>query len=122
MYTSVLHASLIVASTHNAIAFYHDMLEFPICPDRPDLGFPGIWLQVGSQQIHLLEVPNPDPTENRPAHGGRDRHIAIGITDLSQLMTKLDSHNINYTTSKSGRKALFFRDPDSNTLEFIQQS
>ena len=29
--------------------------------DRPDLGFPGAWLQLGAQQIHLLELDNPDP-------------------------------------------------------------
>ncbi len=31
-------------------------------------------------QIHLMELPNPDPTapEQRPEHGGRDRHICVG--------------------------------------------
>jgi hypothetical protein len=28
--------------------------------------------------IHLMELPNPDPLEGRPAHGGRDRHTCVG--------------------------------------------
>ena len=36
------------------------------------------WLML--TQIHLMELPNPDPTapEQRPEHGGRDRHICVG--------------------------------------------
>ena len=31
-------------------------------------------------QIHLMELPNPDPTDAdaRPTHGGRDRHVCVG--------------------------------------------
>ena len=34
-----------------------------------------------TDQIHLMQLPNPDPTTGRPAHGGRDRHT--GVTSLS---------------------------------------
>ena len=45
---------------------------------RPDLGYEGVWIDINTQQqIHLLALPNPDPTENRPPHGGHDRHAAI---------------------------------------------
>ena len=120
MYKSVLHASLIVSSTQKALVFYVDVLGFSIVPDRPDLGFPGAWLQVGEQQIHLLEVPNPDPVSNRPEHGGRDRHVAIAVTDFDSLIELLSSKKIPFTRSKSGRNALFCRDPDGNALEFIE--
>lgn len=31
--------------------------------------------------IHLMELPNPDPTElaARPGHGGRDRHMYAAL-------------------------------------------
>jgi glyoxylase I family protein len=116
-----IHASLITSNTPRSLHFYCDILGLDKVSERPDLGFPGAWLQLGNQQIHLLELSNPDPTEGRPQHGGRDRHLAFTITQISDLITKLDQHQIPYTMSKSGRRALFCRDPDQNALEFIEK-
>ena len=113
------HVSMLVKNTEVSLGFYIDVLGMrPVA--RPDLGFPGAWLGVGEQQIHLLELPNPDPVENRPAHGGRDRHLALTVTDLDKLTGRLEQAGISYSLSKSGRAALFCRDPDGNGLEFIQ--
>lgn len=121
MYSGILHASVIVSSTDKALVFYRDILGMEVDEKRPDLGYPGAWVFVaGQQQIHLLELPNPDPVDNRPAHGGRDRHTAIGIENFDTLVASLEQNKINFTLSKSGRKALFCRDPDGNTLEFIK--
>ena len=68
-----------------------------------------------------MQLPNPDPVSGRPAHGGRDRHIAMAVSDLQALIHNLDTHKIDYTLSKSGRAALFIRDPDGNALELIEQ-
>jgi hypothetical protein len=42
-------------------------------PDRPDdkLPYRGAWLWIGPEMIHLMELPNPDPTERakRPGEG-----------------------------------------------------
>jgi len=114
------HASLVVADTAASLRLYCDILGMQQT-DRPDLGFPGAWLQLGAQQIHLLELDNPDPTTGRPEHGGRDRHIALSVPDLAPVKDVLDKNGITYTLSKSGRKALFCRDPDGNALEILQQ-
>lgn len=119
-YLALQHASMIVADTRRALRFYHDVLGMPINPARPDLGYPGAWLNVGNQQLHLLELPNPDPVSGRPAHGGRDRHCALTVRELDVLRQKLDDAAISYTLSISGRRALFCRDPDGNALEFIE--
>ncbi len=121
-YLGIAHASLLVADTERALAFYRDVLGVRVLPDRPNLGYPGAWLAIGTQQIHLLELPNPDPTSGRPAHGGRDRHTAIQVHDIKPLKAALDGVGIGYTLSRSGRAALFCRDPDGNALEFIQSS
>jgi len=120
MLNSILHSSVIVASTEASLDFYHQILGLEIDHSRPDLGYPGAWLNVGNQQIHLIELPNPDPTENRPKHGGRDRHVALATNQFDELVNKLEINNIDFTLSRSGRKALFFRDPDANTIEVIQ--
>lgn len=114
------HVSLIVADTDQALRFYEGVLGLTILPERPDLSFPGVWLGVGRRQIHLLELPNPDPVEGRPAHGGRDRHLALLVSSLNDLIARLDAAAIHYTLSRSGRHALFCRDPDGNALEFIE--
>jgi len=116
--TSFHHASLIVADTARALAFYQGVLGLQTLP-RPDLGYPGAWLQIGAQQLHLLELPNPDPTAGRPPHGGRDRHLAFSVSDLPGLLARLHAAGVAYTTSKSGRAAAFCRDPDGNALELI---
>ncbi len=116
------HVSLIVADTSRALGFYRDLLGLEVDECRPDLGYPGVWLQVGRQQIHLLELPNPDPLEGRPEHGGRDRHLALVVCDLDRLKSQLDQAGIAYTVSRSGRRALFCRDPDLNALEFVESS
>lgn len=115
------HVSLIVADTSRALQFYRDVLGLELEDSRPDLGFPGAWLRLGDHQIHLLELENPDPVKDRPAHGGRDRHTAVSVTDLRPVLTRLDEAGIAYTMSRSGRRALFCRDPDGNAWELIEQ-
>jgi glyoxylase I family protein len=117
---AILHTSVIVKDTQRALAFYRDILELQLRSDRPELGYPGAWLNLGDQQLHLLELPNPDPVTGRPAHGGRDRHIAIAVKNLEVLKLSLDRQGLHYTMSKSGRAALFIRDPDGNALELIE--
>lgn len=118
----ILHAGLLVKDTTRALRFYQGILGLEIESSRPDLGYPGAWLRIGHQQIHLLELPNPDPVNGRPSHGGRDRHLALTISDIDDLQHALDMSGIAYTRSKSGRRALFCRDPDGNALEFVELS
>lgn len=117
---TIHHASLIVADTTTSLKFYCDVLGMPLT-DRPDLGFPGAWLQLGSQQLHLLELENPDPITGRPEHGGRDRHVALRVNNVDLVKETLELHGVAFTSSKSGRRALFCRDPDGNALEFLEQ-
>ena len=117
---SILHATVIVADLEKSLDFYCRVLGMSVNPDRPDLGYPGAWLDVGPQQVHLMRLPNPDAVDGRPAHGGRDRHTAFAVIELEQLQRSLEGAGEGYTLSKSGRKALFCRDPDGNALEFIE--
>lgn len=114
------HVSLVVADSERSLVFYRQILGLAVDPSRPALAFPGVWLRLGDLQLHLLELPNPDPVIDRPAHGGRDRHTAVAVTDLDGFARRLDAAGIAYTLSKSGRRALFCRDPDGNAWELIE--
>jgi len=122
--TSVIglhHVSLIVADTRRALVFYRDIMGLKIDHTRPDLAFPGAWLSLGDLQLHLLELPNPDPVDRRPEHGGRDRHTAVSVTDLDGFAQRLEHVGIPFSMSKSGRRALFCRDPDGNAWELVER-
>ncbi len=118
---SIDHCSLIVANTRKALEFYTGILALEVDESRPDLGYPGAWLQVGKTQIHLLEVVNPDSVENRPEHGGRDHHVALQVFNLDTLIQRLETAGISYSKSKSGRTALFCRDYDGNAIELVEK-
>ena len=113
---------MVVGDTARSVAFYTSNLGLTIDYSRPDLGYPGAWLNDGCQQIHLLEVPNPEPVADSPEHGGRDRHLALQVSDLDQIKKRLEKAGIGYSKSKSGRAALFCRDPDANAIELVEKS
>ncbi len=113
------HVSIIVADTAKALAFYSGVLGLKTC-ERPNLPFPGAWMQLGAQQLHLIELPNPDLGRIAPEHGGLDRHTAFLVNDFQAARRKLEQQGIKYTLSRSGRPALFCRDPDGNAVELIQ--
>ena len=116
------HVSMLVSNVENSLKFFSGVLGLKQL-ERPDLGFPGAWLKIGeNQQIHLLELENPDPVTGRPEHGGRDRHVALNVDKLAPVKEELEKYGIFYTMSKSGRQALFCRDPDGNAVEIIERN
>jgi len=119
--TALLHAGLLVSDLARARAFYEFTLGLQPLNGRPQLPYPGEWYDLGGgQQLHLMGLPNPDAASLRPEHGGRDRHIALGVKNIASLQARLDAAAVKYSVSKSGRAAMFCRDPDGNTLEFVE--
>ncbi|MDH3561171.1 MAG: VOC family protein, partial [Gammaproteobacteria bacterium] len=95
------HVSLLISDTQRALDFYHGVLGLPLVPDRPEMGFPGAWLRIGEQQLHLLELPQQLATETASLHGGRDRHFALAVGDFESLRQALEANGIKYTLSRS---------------------
>ncbi len=118
---NILHVSVISSNIENTKAFYEGVLGLVRSSERPQMNFDGVWYELGDgQQMHILCVPNPEQGLVRPEHGGRDRHVALAVDNLAALCERLDRNGIAYTLSRSGRPALFCRDPDDNTLEFVE--
>ena len=116
----LLHTTVLVSDITKSLEFYEGVLGLGK-DDSRKLPFPGAWLQAGEVQIHLMELPNPDPLSGRPDNPGRDRHTAFSVKNLQALEEKLINAGIVYNRSSSGRNAIFTRDPDGNGLEFIGQ-
>lgn len=122
MISSIAHASFLISDLEQSLVFYCDVLQMKQNMTRPEFPFEGAWIDIGNsgQQIHLMNLPNPDSQEGRPDHGGRDKHIALVVEDIAALEQRLVAANVNFTRSKSGRAAFFCRDPDGNALEFAE--
>lgn len=119
MISGIHHVSFLISDLSRARAFYEDVLELRVNLSRPSMSFDGVWYDVTQgQQIHLMVLPGAEAGLLRPVHGGRDRHVALSVSDMAQLIARLDKAGISYTLSQSGRGALFCRDPDQNALEF----
>lgn len=139
MIVGIHHASFLTADLKLARAFYEGILGLQPDLARPAMSYDGVWYGVAQgQQIHLMALPDTDAGLPRPAHpqgvrrgckgvnpqqhtqhGGRDRHVALTVSDIEMLKARLDRAGVDYTLSQSGRPALFCRDPDHNALEFI---
>lgn len=121
------HLSILVADVAAALPFYRQVLGLYVA-GRPDLGFPGAWLRSSSGagnegiEVHLLQLPNPDPVGGRPAHGGRDRHIALRVVATAPFAQRLTALDWPFTRSHSGRDALFCRDIDGNAWELVARN
>jgi catechol 2,3-dioxygenase-like lactoylglutathione lyase family enzyme len=120
MIAGIHHVTLLTGDLAKSRAFYEGVLGLARA-NRPQMSFDGVWYELASnQQIHLMLLPNPEAGLQRPAHGGRDRHIALAVMELSKLRARLEAAGIACTVSQSGRNAVFCRDPDQNALEFIE--
>lgn len=121
MITGILHTTFLTSDLARSRVFYEGVLGLQINPNRPQMSYDGVWYDVAAnQQIHLMLLPDPEAGLQRPAHGGRDRHVALAVADIARLISRLNGAGVAYTLSQSGRPALFCRDPDRNALEFIE--
>jgi glyoxylase I family protein len=121
-YGGIQHCGVLVSDVEKSKSFY--MTVFGFTDDsflRPTtLPYNGAFLRVGNDQIHLMGLPNPDPTSGRPDHGGRDRHIAFTVNNIDTIVSNLNEKSVKFTLSMSGRRALFCRDLDGNAFEFVE--
>ena len=109
----VHHVSINVDDVAAAAAFYVERLGLSQRTDRPDFGFGGAWLDVGAQQVHLIEAPPP---------GDRGQHFALQVADLDATIEELRATGVDVSDASpvgTGRQA-FLHDPSGNLIELHQ--
>ncbi len=109
------HVSINVTDVDGAKEFYVDVLELVDMP-RPDLGFPGAWLQAGQQEIHLLGIDSGQPL--------KEQHFAFLVDDIDQVTCQLEKHGIKFSKEMNIPnvcRQIFAHDPSGNMIEFNQR-
>jgi glyoxylase I family protein len=109
----VHHVSINVDDVDAALAFYVGTLGLAQRADRPELGFPGAWLDAGGQQVHLI-------AGGVPANQGQ--HFALQVGDLAATIGELREAGVVVSDEVrigTGRQA-FTHDPSGNMVELHQ--
>lgn len=109
----VHHVSINVVDAEAAITFYTDVLGLNVRDDRPDFDFGGAWLDVGGEQIHLIEAPPP------PDKG---QHLALHVADVDAAVAELRAKGVTVSDANDvgPRRQAFFHDPSGNRIELNQ--
>jgi glyoxylase I family protein len=113
------HVAISVTDLDVARDFYCDVLGFEELP-RPDFGFPGLWLRVGTLQLHLGvadEPPSPGPgfphfalyVPTEQFDGTIEAVRAAGVKMLGEPSTRVDFGTTVH--------AAFITDPSGNVIE-----
>ena len=106
----VHHVSINVSDVAAGVEFYTGVLGLTRRDDRPDFGFGGAWLDLGGEQVHLIENQVPSDL---------GQHFAIHVADLDAAVAELRGKDIEVrgpVPVGTGRQA-FLRDPSGNLVE-----
>ncbi|WP_448380453.1 VOC family protein [Gloeomargarita sp.] len=113
-----LHTALTVNDLERSRHFYGELLG--LTPVPRDMSFPGCWYELHGVQIHLIHQPHPPLPLADPDRWGRNPHLALAVTDLTQAAQELLSAGYPVQPSSSGRAAIFTQDPDGHVIELNQ--
>jgi len=104
------HVSINVSDVESALRFYVDVLGLTARTDRPDFGFGGAWLDLGGDQVHLIEGRVPDKL---------GQHFAIVVDDLAATVDELRGRGLEVRdpTPVGGNAQTFVYDPSGNMVE-----
>jgi catechol 2,3-dioxygenase-like lactoylglutathione lyase family enzyme len=107
------HVSVNVSDAEASTAFYTGVLGGTVRGDRPDLGIGGAWIDLGSQQVHLIESAAP------PNLG---QHFALRVADLAAAVAELRSKGVpvNDPVRIGSGQQTFLEDPDGNLVQLFQ--
>ena len=110
---AVHHVSINVPDVGAAIAFYTEVLGGTVRNDRPDFGFDGAWIDLGTSQLHLLGAAAPATL---------GQHFAIQVGDLVATVAELRGRGIDVNDPSPVGPGLqtFVADPAGNTVELYE--
>ena len=124
--SAVHHIAVICSDYAKSLAFYRDVLGMEVKSEhyraardsyKTDLALNGRYL------IELFSFPNPPKRVSGPEAAGL-RHLAFEVPDLAAAVRELDgkavAHEDIRTDEFTGRRFVFFMDPDGLPIELYE--
>jgi catechol 2,3-dioxygenase-like lactoylglutathione lyase family enzyme len=124
------HGALLVADEQRSREFYVDGLGLTEVPRPPSFDFPGLWVTVGDQQLHI--IGEAEPSRARRVHTGyRDdelargyaTHLALEVEDFDGYLALLRERNIALVGGPRDRgdgvRQAYVADPDGHVIEIM---
>jgi catechol 2,3-dioxygenase-like lactoylglutathione lyase family enzyme len=122
------HITIISADLAATRRFYVDLLGMDEV-DRPAFGFPGLWFQIGTMQIHVTQ----EGEESGQAGWGdrsvkitsRGHHFAFEVNNVEEAIEALSAEDVEIAsplqTRPDGIKQVYFYDPDRHLVELFSE-
>ena len=123
----VHHMALICSDVERTIAFYQDLIGFPLVEVMENRDYPGsthFFLDVGNGNLlAFFDFPGLGLGPVVEAHGGV-QHIAISVTPdhFDAARARLDAAGIGYHGPGPGMEtSIYVKDPDNIAIELLAE-
>jgi catechol 2,3-dioxygenase-like lactoylglutathione lyase family enzyme len=124
------HGALLVADEQRAREFYVDALGLTEVPRPPNFDFPGLWVAVGGQQLHI--IGEAEDGRAREVHAGYRRdevargyatHLALAVPDFTSYLAGLRERGVEIVGGPRDRgdgvQQAYVTDPDGHMIEIM---
>lgn len=127
MITGVHHIAIICSDYHKSKHFYHEILGFEIIAEnyRAARNSWKLDLRVNEHTaIELFSFEDAPPRLSYPEASGL-RHICFSVKDLDATIKKLSALGVTFEAIRideyTGKRFVFFADPDDLPIELYEQ-
>jgi catechol 2,3-dioxygenase-like lactoylglutathione lyase family enzyme len=124
------HGALLVADEQRAREFYVGGLGLTEIPRPENFEFPGLWVAVGEQQLHI--IGESEPGRAGAVHPGYDddelargyaTHVALAVPDFEGYLAQLRERGIELVGGPRDRgdgvRQAYVTDPDGHVIEVM---
>jgi catechol 2,3-dioxygenase-like lactoylglutathione lyase family enzyme len=143
MIARMSHVGISVVDLERSITFYRDLLGMDLIQQVPMTGprYDAIMalegtqgriavLRTGNCELELLEFKRPAPRAVEPGRHVSDQglsHFAVFVDDIAGLHARLKAAGVRFHSAlvhfpSCATTAVYFRDPDGNYIEMMQEN
>jgi glyoxylase I family protein len=127
MFDRIHHVAIICSDYDKSKRFYTEVLGCEVLREtyRAERQSYKLDLKVGGDyQIELFSFPNPPKRITNPEAAGL-RHLAFEASDFETAISQLKARGVQFEPPRidelTGKKFIFFRDPDKLPLELYEK-
>lgn len=126
--TAFDHVTIICADLQATRRFYADVLGMTEVA-RPAFGFPGLWFQSGSVQIHATQQSSEAGLAGWGDRGttitSRGHHIAFAVDDVAKAEASARQLGVRIASPlqhrPDGYRQVYLYDPDGHVVELVSK-